>query len=146
MILRTLALDYGEKRIGIAVSDSLGITAQGVATLEYKSLDKVFPEILKQIHEYHAVQILIGLPLDTEGQEGKQAKKVREFGKGLSAFLQGVGMPLPLIWWDESMSTMEAEAHLLAADVSRAKRRKVIDKLAAVMILKNYMETQCSDD
>jgi|SRR3989338_7686080 len=144
MFPRTLALDHGEKRIGIAVSDLLGFTAQGVATLEYKSQEEAFRRIFEFLKEYEAKQILIGLPLDGEGEEGKQAKKVRRFGEDLQKYLVQQKMEIPMVWWDESLTTQEAEEILIGeADLSRKKRKKVIDKMAATLLLKSYMEAHC---
>ena len=144
MMPRTLALDYGSKRIGVAVSDRLGLAAHGVATITYHSTAEAFAEIFRYLQEYEMEQILIGLPLDAEGKEGTSARKVRQFGVALEDFLKQKGLSLPIVWWDESASTLEAETHLIeAADLSRKKRRKVVDKMAAVFILKSYMESQC---
>ncbi len=123
------------------MSDSLGMAAHGVTTITYHSTAEAFAEIHRHLVDYEVEQILIGLPFDAEGKEGSSAKKVRQFGMHLENFLKQKGMSLPIVWWDESLSTVEAEEHLIQeADLSRKKRRKVIDKMAAVFILKSYME------
>jgi len=137
---RILALDIGDKKIGVAVSDPLGLTAQGVTTLIRRNFKQDCAEILKLLRDYQAQKILIGLPLNMENQEGPQAKKVRFFQEGLEKFLKENQYSASIETMDESFSSSDAEAILLEADMSRKKRKKVIDKLAAVMILQNYLE------
>jgi putative Holliday junction resolvase len=137
-----LCLDIGTKRIGVAVSDPLGISAHGVATIKRQNREKDFEEILKFVRETEAQKIIIGLPLDEEGEVGDSAKKILIFLTELECFLKDQGLEIPLETWDERYSTAEAEEHLLKFDVSRRKRKRVIDKMAAVMILRDYLASK----
>lgn len=134
--MRVLGLDIGSKRIGIAVSDELGLTAQGIETLVSKGLEADIKHIVKLAGDYQAKEIVVGLPLNMDGTEGPQAKKVRTLMERIIQEVQ-----IPVREWDERLSTVAAERTLLEADMSRAKRRKVIDKLAAVLILQTYLDS-----
>jgi len=134
--LRVIGLDIGDKKIGIAVSDPLGVTAQGIATLERRSsLKQEAAELQAIISEYEVKQIIVGLPKNMDGSIGPQAQKVIKYAEKLKQTLK-----LPVILWDERLSTLMANRTLLEADVSRAGRRKVIDKLAAVVILQSFLD------
>lgn len=131
---RILGLDIGEKRIGIAVSDALGMTAQGVETYVRKGeSDAVY--IANKARELGATTIVAGLPLNMNGTEGPAVQSVRAF----MAEVQELG--LPVFFQDERLTTVSAERMLIEADVSRKKRRQVVDKLAAVYILTAYLDT-----
>jgi putative Holliday junction resolvase len=130
-----LALDVGSKRIGVAVSDPLGVTAQGVETLVRKSLEADLRSVEDLVQRYQAGEILVGMPYNMDGSEGPQAAKVRELMALISERVS-----LPVKEWDERLSTVAAERVLIEADMSRAKRRKVVDKLAAVIILQAYLD------
>ena len=133
--MRILGLDIGSKRIGVAISDALDITAQGVATLEN---DKNIIEGLKDIVRKKDVkEIVVGLPLNMDGSCGPQAKDAISFADTLKKELN-VSIKL----WDERMSTMEVERIMIEADVSRRKRKKKVDKLAAQVILQSYLNAQ----
>src|SRR3989338_815530 len=138
---RILCLDVGTKRIGVAISDPFGKTAQGITTLTRTTFPKDCVQILKILQEYDVEKIIIGLPTDLEDAEGPQAKKVRFFEEGLKKFLKENRLDIPIQFWDESFSSRDAESILLEGDLSRKKRRKVIDKLAAVLILQNYLNS-----
>ncbi len=134
-----LCLDIGDKNIGIAVSDSLRIVASGVGQLR-----RVEPEKKKELEhiksliiEYEVDKLVVGLPLGMNGEEGEQARKVRSFVDELSS-----GIEIPVVLFDERLSTVEAEKVLREAKVSPRKRRKVRDKIAAVVILQNYLDSQ----
>lgn len=133
--MRILGLDIGSKRIGIALSDELGFTAQGLETLNCKDPETDIGKIAKIVETYGVTEIVVGIPYNMNGTEGPQVKKVREFMERL-----GQKVKAPFVEWDERLSTAGAERTLLEADVSRAKRRKVIDKLAAVFILQGYLD------
>jgi len=135
-IAKILALDYGSKRIGVAVSDPLGMTAQPVTVINRKGKKKDVPEILGIIKEREVGKIVLGLPLNMNGSKGTLYDEVKKFG-GLLEKASG----LPVDYIDERLTTMQAEKVLLSGDVSRSKRRKVIDKMAAVLILQNYLDT-----
>jgi putative Holliday junction resolvase len=132
--LRILAIDLGEKRIGLAISDALGITAQGLPTIQVKNEQEICPKIMETINERNVTQLVFGLPKNMNGTLGPQAKKVQECAQKLKQ-LSG----LPVDFEDERLSTVSAEQVLLEADTSRAKRKKVIDKLAAMIILQSYL-------
>lgn len=132
---RVLAVDLGDKRIGLAVSDALGLTAQGIETLQRRG-DKADVEALRgTCAEREVTRIVVGLPRNMDGSEGPRAQKSRAFARKL---LEAIGLPVFL--WDERLSTAEAERVLIAADVSRQKRKLVIDRMAAQVILQGYLE------
>ncbi|PIU57866.1 MAG: Holliday junction resolvase RuvX [Deltaproteobacteria bacterium CG07_land_8_20_14_0_80_38_7] len=138
--MKILCLDVGEKRIGLAASDALGITVNAIGTITRTTKQKDFSEILRYLSENNAEKLVIGLPLNEEGEIGVSAKKILKFVKELKGFLHNKKHDMPVETWDERYSTAEAEAYLIGFDVSRKKRKKVIDKMAAVMILRSYME------
>ncbi len=121
----------------MAVSDELGFTAQGLKTLESKGHDNDIKSIAATVNELNVTEIVVGMPYNMDGSEGPQAKKALE----IMAELEQV-TSVPVYRWDERMSTMAAERMLLEADMSRAKRRKVIDKVAATIILQGYLDSK----
>ena len=133
--MRILGLDHGSKRIGVAICDELGITAQGLATIERKTPKRDIEEISKFVKEYNVEKIVIGFPKMLDGTEGIQCEKVSKFAKILESKFS-----LPVIKWDESLSTKDAEEILIEANMSRKKRKKVVDKLAASIILQGYLD------
>jgi putative Holliday junction resolvase len=134
---RVLGIDLGSRRIGVAVSDGLGLTAQPRATLDRHGGRRDIDAIAAAVKDAGAERIVLGLPLDPERGEGPAARRAREFGAKLAAALH---LPVELV--DESFSTVEAEAVLLAADVSRQRRKQVVDKLAAAVILQRWLDQQ----
>lgn len=136
--MRILCLDVGSKTIGIAVSDPMGWTAQGIMTIHRKEWTSDCRELEKLIQEYKVESILIGLPLRMDGTEGDQARMVREFAEKMK---KQTG-EIPVVFWDERLSTAAAERGLLEADLSRAKRKKVVNQMAAVFILQGYLDSQ----
>lgn len=133
--MRTLALDVGTKTIGVAVSDELGIIANGVTTITRKDLKRDLKLMGEIIEEYHPSEILVGIPYNTDGTLSERGKNIIKFANAIRrTFL------LPVQLWDESYSTADSEKVLLEADLSRKKRKKVIDKMAAVLILQDYLE------
>jgi len=135
--LRIIGLDIGSRRIGVAVSDELGLTAQTLTTLESKTPEQDVERIAGIVKEQKATEIVVGIPYNMDGTEGPQARKVRAIMRLINHFIK-----LPLHEWDERLSTVAAERTLLEADLSRSKRRKVIDKLAAAIILQGYLDSQ----
>ncbi|MGI5921962.1 MAG: Holliday junction resolvase RuvX [Syntrophomonadaceae bacterium] len=135
--MRIMGLDVGEKRIGIAISDPLGWTAQGHSVLQRKSKKVDFTKIQEICVAYQVEKIVVGLPRNMNGTEGPKALEVRDFAASLQEFLQ-----LPLDFWDERLTTQSAERVLIDADVSRSRRKKVIDKMAAINILQGYLDRQ----
>lgn len=134
--MRVMGLDYGTKTVGVAISDLLGLTAQGIETIRYEenSVDTVMLRLQELIHEYEVEQIVVGLPKNMNGSIGERAQAATEFANAIEARFD-----LPVTLWDERLTTMAAEKMLISADVSRKKRKKVIDKMAAVMILQGYL-------
>ncbi|RKG97617.1 Holliday junction resolvase RuvX [Corallococcus praedator] len=133
--MRTFGLDYGTKTIGVAVSDGLGLTAQTVTTVRRASLKADLAELSRLVKEYEVTRFVLGLPLNMNGSEGPRAEASRKFADVLG---QALGLPVEL--WDERLSTVAAQRTLLEADVSRAKRREVIDQLAAQFILQGWLD------
>ena len=137
MPVRILGLDYGSKRIGVAVSDELEITARGLTTIIRKNQKNDLDEIAKIISIYSVEKIIIGYPIKLDGNEGIQCEKISRFAKLLEAKLR-----LPVIKWDETLTTKEAEDILIQAHVRREKRKRVVDKLAATLILQGYLDNR----
>jgi putative Holliday junction resolvase len=133
--MRWLGLDFGERRIGVAVSDPLAITAQGVAVIERAGLKKDLELIQQIIHTYEVDGIVLGLPKNMNGTEGPAAEKVRDFGRRLEE-----RSALKVVYWDERLSTNSAQRVMIDADLSRRKRKANIDRLAAIIILQNYLD------
>ncbi len=135
--MRCLSLDVGDKTVGIAVSDPLGLTAQGVKTIRRTSIKNDVKELGNLISEYEVDTLVIGWPKNMNGTEGERCELVRNF----AAKVQDAFPDVKQIFWDERLSTVAAEKSLIAADVSRKKRKKVIDKMAAVYILQGYLDS-----
>jgi len=130
-----MALDVGSKRIGVALSDPLKITAQGLETFQRTTLEEDIRGLWKLIDDHEVSQLVVGLPKNMDGSIGFKAEEVRQFVADLTA-----QRSIEVIWVDERLTTVSAERTLLEADVSRAKRKKVIDKMAAVLILQSYLD------
>ncbi len=135
--MRTIALDVGTKTIGVAVSDELGITANGITTILRKSIDQDLDELKILLEEYKPGEILVGVPYDMEGGVSKRGDQILRFADKIKA-----AFSLSVVYWDESFSTVNAEEKLVQANLSRKKRKKVIDKMAAVFILQEYLESK----
>ncbi|HHY37131.1 MAG TPA: Holliday junction resolvase RuvX [Firmicutes bacterium] len=133
--MRLLGLDVGEKTIGVAVSDPLGLTAQGVEVIRRRGRERDLERLAELAQTYGVETIVIGLPKNMDGSLGKQAEQVMAF-----ATLVQERLDLPVVLWDERLTTIAAERALLEADLSRGRRREVIDKMAAVLILQGYMD------
>ena len=136
-----MGLDIGTRTIGVAISDALGITAQGLKTLKRKSIEEDLREIAIIIHQFEIERIVVGLPKNMDGTLGKQAEIVLEWIKVLKEKIH-----VSVETWDERLSTVGASKVLLEADLSRRKRKKVIDKLAAVLILQGYLDNRSRTD
>lgn len=135
--MRILCLDYGEKYIGVAVSDPLGITAQGVGVIRRQNLKQDLSQIRRYLEEYDVEEVVLGFPRNMDGTVGSKAREVLSFQETLAAKID-----LPVLTWDERLTTAAARRTLLEADVSRKGRKKVIDKLAAVFILDSYLRSR----
>jgi putative Holliday junction resolvase len=134
--MKVLGLDIGEKRIGIAVSDELGYTAQGLRVLNRNSLEADLKVLQEIINETEATEVVVGLPKNMDGSLGESAQKVLSFANKMEE-----AIAVPVILWDERWTTAEATRLLVEADLSRTKRRKVVDKVAAVLILQGYLDS-----
>ncbi len=132
--LRVLALDVGEKRIGVAVSDPLGLTAQGVETIFTRGAERDLQRISELAARYETKRLLVGLPRNMDGSFGPQAERIRDFSRTLEAAGFRVRHE------DERMTTRMARRVLLEGDVRRAKRKEVVDKLAATFILQSFLD------
>jgi putative Holliday junction resolvase len=132
--VRVLGLDVGSRTIGVAVSDELGMAAHGVTTLERRGTVKDVGQVRGLCDRYQTRQIVIGMPYEIDGSEGKRASRVRV----LMEALQAAGLDVEP--WDERFTTVEAEAVLLEANVSRARRKELIDQLAAQKILQGWLD------
>lgn len=143
--MRKIALDVGDKTVGIALSDALGITAQGLMTLERVGIRKDTGKILDLVREYECDTIVIGLPKKLDGSDSLQTEKVYEFRTMLENKMRSTGMKhVQVVWQDERLTTVMAEKVLIEADVSRKKRKQVIDKQAAVLIMQSYLDSHRS--
>jgi putative holliday junction resolvase len=132
---RILGLDVGSKRIGMAVSDPLGITAQGIETLQRQNKRLDFEKLAKVIQELEITQIVVGYPLRMSGAEGFQAEKMQKFAEELREHFA-----LPVHLWDERLTSAEANRLLRETDMSIRRRGQVVDQMAAVLILQSWME------
>lgn len=133
---RCLGLDVGSATIGVAVSDPFGWTAQGVETIRRKSREADFVRLAEIVKQYGAEIFVIGMPLNMDGTKGMRAERTEVFAKELLAAFPEIAQE----FWDERLTTVMAERELIAADVSRKKRKQVIDKMAAVAILQGYLD------
>jgi putative Holliday junction resolvase len=135
--MRIAALDVGEARIGVAVSDELGITAQPVGVVRRVGGRRDLDALAEMLAPYAPERLVVGLPLGLRGDEGPQAVRVRAF-----ATKAGDRLGLPVEFWDERLTTVAAERVLIEADVSRRRRRDVVDKMAASLILQGYLASR----
>ena len=120
--MRIMSLDVGSRTIGIACSDALLMTAQGIETIRRTSLEKDFNRLQELIAEYEVHELVVGMPKNMNGTKGERAEKTEEFVEKMKEVID-----LPVSYWDERLSTVMAERQLIAADVSRKKRKSVID-------------------
>ncbi|MDI6822815.1 MAG: Holliday junction resolvase RuvX [Bacillota bacterium] len=137
---RIMALDVGSKTIGVAVSDPLGWTGQGVGVIRRRSRESDLAEVLRLVREWDVTELVVGLPLSLDGSRGPQAQQAQTFARRLA---EASGLPVRL--QDERLTTRQAERVLVDADVSRRRRRQVIDKAAAVLILQSYLDSRRRD-
>ena len=134
---RYLGLDIGDRTIGVAVSDLLGLTAQGVETIRRKNLASDIARLGELMQQYETRELVSGYPKNMNGSEGERCEVVRSFIDGVKK----VYPDIHVMFWDERLSTVAATRSLLEADLSRRKRKKVIDKMAAVFILQGYLDS-----
>ncbi len=134
---RILAIDHGARRMGLAVSDALGITAQGIETLQRRNKRSDFARLQRVINEYEVQEIVVGYPLRMSGEEGTQSQKVAEFAEELR---QRFGLPVHLL--DERLTSAEANRLLREAEVSLERRKHAIDRMAATLILQSFLQSR----
>ena len=140
--MRTISLDVGDKTIGVALSDPLGITANGLMTIERIGIRKDADKVIALIKEHECSIVVIGLPLNLNGTDSVQTQKVRDFRTMLENKMRSIGMnDIKVEFQDERFTTKIAESVLIQADVSRKKRKTVIDKQAAVVILQSWLDS-----
>ncbi|MDH7578031.1 MAG: Holliday junction resolvase RuvX [Bacillota bacterium] len=132
--MRIMGLDLGKRRIGVAVSDELGITAQALRTIERGRFQDDLEAIRALVQGYQVEEIVIGLPRHMTGRVGKEGEEIVAFGKELEKYLS-----VPVVFWDERLSTVAAEKSLIAGALTRSRRRKIIDQVAASWILGGYL-------
>ncbi|MFS0672898.1 Holliday junction resolvase RuvX [Ornithinibacillus sp. 179-J 7C1 HS] len=135
--MKIMGLDVGSKTIGVAISDELGWTAQGLTTIKWDETDihSADNQLKTIIEEHNITKVVIGLPKNMNGSIGERGEASKRFADHIEKVYN-----LPTVLWDERLTTMAAERVLLEADVSRKKRKKVIDKMAAMMILQGYLD------
>jgi len=134
---RILAIDHGARRMGLAVSDPLGITAQGIETLQRRNKRSDFARLQRVIDEYEVQEIVVGYPLRMSGEEGTQSQKVAEFAEELR---QRFGVPVHLL--DERLTSAEANRLLREAEVSLERRKHAVDRMAATLILQSFLQSR----
>ena len=141
--MKYLALDVGDKTVGVAISDELGVTSRGLFTLERVGIKKDTGKIMDVIIENKCSKVIVGLPLNLDGSDSIQTEKVREFTQKLQNKLNSNSLQeIELIFFDERFTTKIADRVMMDAGVNKNKRKEVIDQQAAVIILQDYLTTQ----
>ena len=141
--MRKIALDVGDKTIGVAVSDPLNITAQGITTIERVGIRKDAGKVIDYIREYECDTVVIGLNKRLDGTDSPQTEKVYEFKKMLENKMRSTGLGnVKIDFYDERFTTVMAERVLKEAELTRKERKKVVDKQAAVIILQSYLDSK----
>lgn len=137
--MKTLGLDLGTRTLGIALSDALGMMAHGVETFRFEErhYKKAIEHVQQLVQDHRVSTIVLGFPKNMNGSIGERGLETQRFGEKLEA-AAGVNVVL----WDERMTTMQVERVLIEADVSRSKRKKVVDKMAATVILQSYLDSK----
>lgn len=133
--MRIIGLDVGQKTIGVAVSDPLGFTAQGIKTIYRKNKNQSINEVIELCKEYNPSAIVVGLPKNMNGTMGPACERIMSFCEELKA-----NIDIKIELWDERLTTVEANRAMLEGDLSRSKRKKIVDKVAATYILQGYLD------
>ena len=139
--MRTLALDVGTRTIGVAISDPLGIIAQPVTTIQRTGRKADTAEVLGIVTDREVGRIVVGLPMRQDGTEGDSAKEARRQAAAVEAAIAASGLEVPVVLEDERYTTAQAERALIRQGVRRKKRKKVIDQIAAVLILQSHLDS-----
>lgn len=137
--MRVMALDVGDRKIGIAISDSLLLTAQGRPTLRRKDLESDIKTLRQLVLENEVHEIIVGQPLHMNGQASRQSEKVARFAEQLHKAVE-----IPIVFWDERLTSFAAEQHLEEMGLNWRKRKEHVDKIAAMIILQNYLDSRPS--
>ncbi|AZK46574.1 Holliday junction resolvase RuvX [Paenibacillus lentus] len=135
--MRIMGLDYGDRRIGVAISDIFGWTAQGVEVIERRREGDEYDRIAELAGQHEVEEIVVGLPKNMNGSVGPRGEICKVFAEELQNRIK-----VPVHLWDERLTTVSAQRTLIDADVSRKKRRGIVDKMAAVLILQNYLDSK----
>lgn len=135
LMMRILGIDYGQKRIGVAISDPLGITAQGLSTVEYTNIQEIFQKISTMVREKEVEEVVVGLPKHMNNSLGEKAQAVQTF---VALLKKHVNIPVTTI--DERLSTVRAHKAMLEGNLSRKKRNDRVDMIAAQLILQTYLD------
>ena len=135
--MRLLGLDVGDKRIGVSVSDELGITAQGRENIYRESDDQAIKEICNLVNHLHIEEVIVGMPKNMNGTLGSQAEKVMKFSKAL-----GSSVCIPIKYWDERLTTVIAQRSLIALNVKGRKKKNKVDRIASQLILQGYLDSK----
>lgn len=134
--MRILAVDYGERRTGLAVSDELGITAQGLETIVVDDETTLSPLVAGIAKDYNVAKVVVGLPLNMNGTESEKSKKVREFAQTLER-----EAAVPVVLWDERMTTLQAHRVMQELEKKPSKNKTTVDRISATLILQEYLKT-----
>lgn len=134
--MRILGLDVGDRTVGVALSDPLGFIAQGITTIRRKNIEYDLSELKKILEDNNVDTIVVGLPKNMNGTLGPQGEKVMEFCESIKTITD-----IPIKMWDERLTTVAAHRAMLEADMSREKRKKIVDKVAATYILQGYLDS-----
>jgi putative Holliday junction resolvase len=140
--MRLLALDVGDRRIGVAVSDPTGLIATPLAVVHRASKAEDFRRIAQLVREQEAAGLVVGCPLDAEGGMGPQARRIERYARALAEALRADGLDLPMVFWDESLSTRRAQEAMIGAGRKARHRRARIDAAAAAVILEDYLRAR----
>lgn len=135
--MRILGIDYGDARVGVAVSDILGFMAQGVRTIKNRGINNLLNELKEILDEYKPEKIVIGLPKNMDGSEGFRVEATHEFADALKKIYEG-----EIIFWDERLSSLGAKRYLNETNTRGKKRKEVLDTVAACIILEGYLNSQ----
>ncbi len=139
--MRIMGLDVGAKTVGVAISDPTGVFGQPHSVVRRTSLGNDLARIASLVREYEVARVVVGLPRNMDGSLGESAARAKEFGEALEAYAS-----VPVVTCDERLSTVSAERALVEADVSRRRRRRVIDSVAAAIILQSYLDALAKRD
>lgn len=140
--MKLLALDVGDRRIGVAVSDATGLIANPLTVIRRASKAEDFGHIARLVRERGVEGLVVGHPLNADGSAGPQAQRVERYAAALASALQAEGLNTPIVLWDEHRSTLRAQEVMIAAGRKRKDRQRRIDAVAAAVILQDYLDEQ----